>query len=688
MARMSTRSLLIAALAFSPTLLFGCTSSMAQPAPLVVVDLQAVEMPLQSITLFSSGVGFFRHAGSVPAGGEVRLEFTADELNDALKSLTLSGASGGASVSYPGQADLDQRLGGFGVDLRGVTGRFDLLERLRGVKVSLTFEGGREAVQGRVLGVETRTVTQPKEGDPAEVVQMLTLATASGVTEANLAQVNELTVADERLANELKSALELLAASRDTRKKTLAVHFAQASDDAALSYLQASPLWKLSYRLDLSPLAQGESASLQGWAVVDNTTDRDWENVAVTLVSGRPVSFVQDLYSPEFLQRPVVEQERYAGLRPQRYEQDMEMAEEIVVERERNMRSMKSMPAMAAPSPMAAAADGDGGMGSVSAAATSGEMGELFAYTLSEPVTLARGDSAMLPIVQEGIAATPVSVYNNQVQAKHPMRGVRLTNSTALKLDAGPVTVLDGGTYAGDAQLDFLGPEADRLLTYAMDLEVLVDAQHKHRTVQTGGRFERGVLVVEQRQEQTVIYQVKNTASAERQVLIEHPRNTAFELVDPPADTETTGDLYRLPVVVPAGKSASVTAKETRVFAQSVALGRMNEAQLVAYSEGGAMPAKVKEQLKQASVLKRAIADAERALVQADEARDRIVQEQSRLRNNMKPLGRDSALYKRYVEKLNTQEDALEKGVMDRETLGQKLQAAREAFEAFVANLG
>ena len=78
------------------------------------------------------------------------------------------------------------------------------------------------------------------------------------------------------------------------------------------------------------------------------------------------------------------------------------------------------------------------------------------------------------------------------------MRGVRLTNTTDLKLDAGPVTVLDGGTYAGDAQLDFLAPGADRLLTYALDLEVVVDAEDDQTTVQTGGRFERGVLMVDQ----------------------------------------------------------------------------------------------------------------------------------------------------------------------------------------------
>ena len=142
MSRRTTAVLLAAALSVSPFFpVAGVCPAMAQAAP---ADAQpaAVDLPLESITLFSSGVGFFRHAGPVPAGGEVTLDFTAEELNDVLKSLSLTGAGGGASVSYPGQADLDQRLSGFGVDLRGVKSRYDLLGRLRGVEVAVTRSGG------------------------------------------------------------------------------------------------------------------------------------------------------------------------------------------------------------------------------------------------------------------------------------------------------------------------------------------------------------------------------------------------------------------------------------------------------------------------------------------------------------------------------------------------------------------
>jgi len=701
--RRHTATLLVAACMVSPLhFAAGGSAAMAQhePAPPAPAPAPAaVELPLESITLFSSGVGFFRHAGPVPAGGEVTLEFTADELNDVLKSLSLTGAGGGASVSYPGQADLDQRLSGFGVDLRGVSSRYGLLGRLRGVEVVVTRSGGGAAVTGRVLGVETREV---HAGDEARVAaRFVTLATGDGLAELALDQVDRLDVTDARLASEMAAALELLAGSRDTRRKPVTLRFNAAADRVGMSYLQASPLWKLSYRLDLSELEAGKTdgaATLQGWAVVDNTTDRDWDGVAVTLVSGRPVSFVQDLYSPEFLQRPVVRPERYAGLRPQSYDQSMEADDEMVMNEVREARDgmHKSRRSMLAAAPMAAAdmSHGDvGGYGGaaaepVAAAATSGAVGELFAYTLSEPVTLARGDSAMLPVVQDAVEAESVSVFNDAVQPKHPMRGVRLTNTTDLKLDAGPVTVLDGGTYAGDAQLDFLAPGADRLLTYALDLEVVVDAEDHQHTLQTGGRFERGVLILDREQEVRRTYTLKNTAGADRRVLVEHDRNPSFELVDPPEGLETTGDLYRLPVDVPAGKTVKTTARQVRTFEQAVQLGRLDAAQLVAQARGGVLPAGVVTQLKEAADLKRAVAEAQRELNDTDAARDRIVKEQERLRNNMKPLDRNNALYQRYLEKLNTQEDELEALLSRREDLTEALREREAAFEQFIASLG
>src|SRR5262249_14540396 len=73
-----------------------------------------------------------------------------------------------------------------------------------------------------------------------------------------------------------------------------------------------APMWKSSYRLVFD--REGKP-KLQGWAVVENTTDEDWKDVRMALVSSRPISFQMDLYQPLFVPRPVVEPEHFASLR-------------------------------------------------------------------------------------------------------------------------------------------------------------------------------------------------------------------------------------------------------------------------------------------------------------------------------------------------------------------------------------
>src|ERR1700677_3593823 len=66
----------------------------------------------------------------------------------------------------------------------------------------------------------------------------------------------------------------------------------------------ATPVWKSSYRLILT--ATGKPM-LEGWAIIDNTTGEDWNKVQLSLVSGRPISFISQLYPPKYVQRPEVD---------------------------------------------------------------------------------------------------------------------------------------------------------------------------------------------------------------------------------------------------------------------------------------------------------------------------------------------------------------------------------------------
>ena len=137
-----------------------------------------------------------------------------------------------------------------------------------------------------------------------------------------LDQVGAIKLVNPQLDKEFRQALAVLALGHDADKKSVTLHFAgQGKRPVRVGYIQNMPIWKTSYRLVLT---DDGKPMLQGWAIVENTTEEDWAGVHLTLVSGRPVSFIMNLYDPLYVQRPTVEPELFAGLRPQLYGQNLD----------------------------------------------------------------------------------------------------------------------------------------------------------------------------------------------------------------------------------------------------------------------------------------------------------------------------------------------------------------------------
>ena len=74
--------------------------------------------------------------------------------------------------------------------------------------------------------------------------------------------------------------------------------------ELVVSYISEVPVWKSTYRIVL-PRTPGKPF-LQGWAIVDNTVGEDWKDVKLSLVSGTPQSFIQNIPQPYYTRRPVV----------------------------------------------------------------------------------------------------------------------------------------------------------------------------------------------------------------------------------------------------------------------------------------------------------------------------------------------------------------------------------------------
>jgi hypothetical protein len=672
-------------------------------------DAATNDVPVKRVVLFNSGVGYFEHRGKVDGDATVDLKFNVDDINDLLKSMVLQDLSGGriSTVTYGSRDPITKTLQTFAIDLTQNPSLGQLLAQIRGERVEIE---APNKVEGTIVGVEKKREYVPADKLYIET-EHLNVLTDDGLRRIPLDSIGRIKLANKELDKELRQALAVLAKGHATDKKTVTLKFlGQGERDVRVGYIQEAPVWKTSYRLVLD---EKEKPFLQGWAIVENTTDTDWQDVRLSLVSGRPISFVMDLYSPLYAQRPTVVPELYASLRPQVYEQDLGKREsELRALAQRTNRSIAvnesmSAPAEAAP-PMAGfafrgQAAGVGGAmpeiatdsfssetlgASVQTAAQGGDVGELFQYDIESAVSLARQRSAMLPIINDAVEGKKVSIYNANVHAKHPLNGIELTNSSDLHLMQGPVTVFDGGVYAGDARIPDLPPGSERLLSYALDLDVEIAPTGDHRPRDLlAARIEKGVLIATYKQSRTHSYSVKNSGGKEKTVLIEHPVEPQWDLVSPTEPTEKTRDVYRFAIAARPGEPADLKIEEQNAIRENIAITNLGDEAIHFYLSASVVSETVKDALREVVRRKTELAELHRRKHLVDQEVAMIGQEQGRIRQNMQSIGRNSDLYNRYVTKFTEQEDQIEKLRTDGRELDQQIADAQRALDEYLSNL-
>ena len=680
--------------------------------PVAAADSQT-DVPVRKVVLFSSGVGYFQHGGTVTDDATTELRFKSAQINDVLKSLVLEDLDGGqvGTVVYPSHDPLSKTLRSFQVDLSGTPTLPELLAQLRGAEVEISVQG--EGMSGVILGVEARTKTN-LESEIIEEAWWLNLLSEGTIRSGPLEDIGAIELQDPQLREELSKALHAVAQARDQDKKPVTIGFnGQGQRRVRLGYVVETPIWKTTYRL-IMPAGQEETGKLQGWAIVENQTESDWNEVSLSLVSGRPISFIQNLYQPLYVPRPVVEPELYASLAPQAYGAGMELddrragglggrkvnafgavAEDAKRPPNAARRIAKAMAPQAERLGVDAYARGDELAGepalnaaaSITSLAAAADVGELFQYTVPA-VSLPRQRSAMIPIITDDIEVERLSIYNQQVQAKHPLNGALLNNTTGKHLLQGPLTVFDEGGYAGDARIEDLPPDQHRLLSYALDLDVQVNATkvREHSTLQTG-RLVKGVLHLKRKHVFKQEYAIDNQGDKDRTMLVEHSFRRGWKLVDTPKPFESTDRLHRFKDAVAAGEKSTLSVTEEKVRSETIAILPADIGQIEFYTRAGEIPDKVRKALARAIELKSALVDTQRQIKDRQKRINEITSEQERIRSNMKTVRERSEYYTRLLTKLNDQETTIEGLQQQIKGLQETLNRQRAALEDYLRNL-
>jgi hypothetical protein len=670
-----------------------------------LAEQDSTTIALERVVLFHSGVGYYQHAGSVRDDAAMSMRFNTRDINDLLKSMVVQDLDGGqvATVRYPSRDPISKTLKTFAIDLTTDPSLAELLAQVRGERVEVEIPA---KVIGIIVGVETR---RKRIGDNEFTdVDILNLLTDNGLQSIALDTVSSIRLTNEALQAEFNMALSLLASAHATDKKTVTVHFSgQGERRVRIGYIQESPVWKTSYRLVLDK----EEPMLQGWALVENTSEQDWRGVDLALVSGRPVSFTMDLYEPLYLPRPEVQLELFTSLRPQTYGQDLSRFDQESAEKELANRMAESqvMPMMAPSSAVigssqpGAVTDGrsralkmlsksrpesmDLRRG-VQSVAEGIDTGASFQYSIQSPVDLPRRQSAMLPIVNSEITGEKLAIYNWDVHAKHPLSGLRFTNTTDLHLMQGPITVFDNGVYAGDARIEDIPPGGERLISYAMDLDTEVVRQGKRTPEELRSiKIVKGTLHAERKYLRSQEYSIRNSGRTARKVLVEHPIDTQWTLINPPEPTEKSRDLYRFAVTADPGKPTSLVVEEERIDTQHIVLTTIDDNLIHLYMKAPVISEQVREALGKVVAQRHHIERIAGQRRQYEQEIHNIEQDQARMRQNMAQLDRQSEVYRGYVRKFSDQEIQLEKLRQKITDLHKQEQDLRQILDEYLMNL-
>lgn len=685
-------------------------------------------LPIRKITMYRSGVGSFERDGQVEGNAQIQLRFKTDQINDILKSMYLMDFGGRVeSVSYGSKEPIARRLASFGIDIADNPTAAELLERLRGTPVKLFMPEGE--VSGTIMNVEMRETVLQGGADKAQSVEELpwiNLLSKGGVRSFNLTRSSGFEILDAALAEELGKALATLAEYRADRTKTVDIRFSgQGARRAVVTYVHEMPVWKTSYRLVLPEESKDNTAVIQGWAIVENTTDEDWQSVQLSLVSGRPISFQMDLYEPLFMARPFVAVPTVPGVSPRAYgagmdksvmelareEADKYRAENDMVGEAKTLRARRAgsgggqspfsdtngAPA-AAPAPMMKAGQ-PGTYAGISAGemvdyaarsqAQAGEVGEVFQYQLEAPVTIDRQRSAMLPILASNIDGRRVSIFTvGEGTGEHPMRGVELVNKTDLQLLPGPISVYDGSAYAGDAQIGHVSKNDKRLLAYSVDLDVNVVTTSENDSNMMNMRIVNGAFdqTIKSRVSTTYAFDNKD-AKRGRTIIVETPRMPGWELKRPEKPKEETQTQLRFEVDVEPAKVGTLTVTHERVTSQSIGVTNFELPTMMAFHKQGKVSDAVLAAFKEVGKRQGEINDTTRAIVELQRQNDEISKEQARIRENMGRLDRNDPLFSRYTKKLSEQETTLEDLKVKRDAAQAKLEQQQSSLNEYLRTL-
>ena len=277
------------------------------------------------------------------------------------------------------------------------------------------------------------------------------------------------------------------------------------------------------------------------------------------------------------------------------------------------------------------------GDSSVAVSAQGREVGELFEYRFGNAVTVKKGESAMLPFLQQKLNSRKILMYQES-QGVNPRNAAEVSNSTGKALDGGPITVYDGGTYAGEALMETLKAGDKRMISYAVDqgTRITTSIDSTRNNIQQISAH-RGIVTTRYSMQENKVYTIRNIDNKAKTLIIEHPIRQNYKLVDV-KPTETTTAAYRFEVKLAPKVETTFSVKEEYPYYDSTQVSNLNSDQIVEFIKGRSISDAGKRQLQTIADRKRQIADLDSQINGIEAEINDLTRDQDRMRQNISSL--------------------------------------------------
>ncbi len=646
---------------------------------------------LRRVMLSTGGVGYFEYEAQVTGNAQLLLPVRMDQVDDVLKSIVVFDDKGNTGfVQLASRAPLSDIFRGLPFGPGALESNAALVDALKGAEVSVR---GDDSISGRIVSVVKEEVRLP-DGDATTTHHRVGVMTSGGLKQFVLEQAASVSFTDPVLAKQIEQALASVAEHREGQGRTLKIRaMGEGTRTVTVAYVVEAPLWKSSYRV--TTLGEGK-AHMQGWAILENVTGNDWVDVELTVATGNQVTFRQALYATYYVPRPEVPLEVVGRILPRPDDGSVPVDAVAAAAPPPPPPAPPPMPAMergrAQPGAGSGFADRDDAPGKP-VAAVAAESSTQVTLTMPFTVTVMNGQSLAVPIVDREVPGELVSFYQPQTHARHPLNGLKIVNNTETGLPAGVLTFYrrskDKETlYEGDAQLANMPLGESRLIAFALDQKVLIDREDKAEKRISKATLANGVFKASVVDQRTTVYTIKGAAKEDRRIIVEHPREPGWELITPdPKTAEMTDIAFRIPLDVKAGATIKQTVTTQWPREETQALVDLDLDLILAYASSEGLTPAQRGAFNRMAEMKRSIQALEAQLETETAARDRVFEEQERIRENIKAVPPGSDLQARYLRSMGQLEDQAETHKRNIDRLEQQIAAERQRLADYVAGL-